>query len=241
MNPKVNYLLVGLFVIAVGIATVIFALWLAFGYGEPESQFYMIYMRESVAGLSEDSAVKFNGVNVGTIKDIQLSPHDPSIVMIKIAVRESTPVTVDTRATLMSQGLTGLSFINLSGGDERSSLLKPAKGQMYAVIPTSPSLFVRMDTSLNQLSTSLEKISKSVDYLLRDENQKNVTTILQNMSEAAQTINAQSLPVVNESMLMMNNALPSASRLLQELANDPSILLRGQKEPPLGPGETAHG
>lgn len=251
MNPKVNYLVVGIFVVLLFSATVIFSLWLAFGYGQAKQNIYLIDMNESVAGLSEDAFVKFNGVNVGKIKEISLGA-DPEQVVITISVNEDTPVTVDTRATLMSQGLTGLSYINLSGGTRHSKKLLPAPDADYAVIPTNPSLLLRLDTSINTLDNSLKKISQSVDTLLSSRNQKNVADILANMQKITKTVadhsddigqafnefSTQTLPSVNSSLMQLSHTLPNAAHFAEEISEDPSILWRGSDvKNALGPGE----
>lgn len=268
MNPKVNYIVVGVFVLSLCLATIVFALWLAFGYGEKTLKYYLIYMNESVAGLSKDAVVKFSGVNVGTVEDIKLG-NDPSQVVIKIGVNENTPVNVDTRATLMSQGLTGLSYINLGGGAAQSKPLLPLPGQRYAVIPTNPSLFIRLDATISKLTTSLDHMSRSVDYLLRPENQKSVSTILHNMAKVTSsmaehsdeigrsfqqmpqavqamnqtfdTLNTQTLPGLNSSLMMMAGVMPSFSNFVQQLSENPSVIWRGPKVNQLGPGEEANG
>jgi len=265
MNPKVNYLVVGIFVVLLFSATVIFALWLAFGYGEASQKIYLINMNESVAGLSQDAFVKFNGVNVGKIKEIALG-QDPEQVLISISVNADTPITVDTRATLMSQGLTGLSYINLSGGTRGSKKLLPRPGEDYAIIPTNPSLLVRLDTSINVLDKSLKTISESVNTLLSSRNQKNIAEILTNLQQVTkavanhadeigqtlhgmpQTVQAmgqtfnevstQTLPSMNTSLMQLSNTLPNVSHFAQEIAEDPSILWRGSNmKNELGPGE----
>ncbi len=265
MNPKVNFLLVGLFVIGICLASIIFILWLSFGYGETKQKFYLIYMKESVAGLSLNAAVKFNGVNVGTTKEITLDHGNPAIVLIKIQVDENTPISVDTRATLMSQGLTGLSYINLSGGTENSPPLKPLHGQTFAIIPTNPSLLVRLDSTINKLTDSFDQLTKSFNILLRSENQQHFTHILKNFDEISSTIadhktaigagmmnfptaiqnadqllmntNNQTLPTLNQSLLMLQTATLDLTNLSQELMNNPSILLTGPRPVAPGPGE----
>lgn len=258
MNPKVNFMLVGLFVIGLCVATIFFVIWLSFGYGEEAQKFYLIYMKESVAGLNQDSAVKFNGVNVGTIKAVQINAKDPSEVIIKIQVKADTPVTVDTRATLMSQGLTGLSYINLSGGDVNSALLKPTKGEQYAVIHTNPSLLLRIDATISKLTKSMTKISDAVDYLLRSENQKQISAILKNISDLTgsitqrresiaasfsgadytfQTLNSQTLPALNESLSSLQGTTSDLTNLVQEVSANPNILLTGKQPLKPGPGE----
>ena len=52
MEPKVNYLLVGLFVVVLGAASLAVVLWLSKGDYRGVYDRYYTYMRESVSGLS---------------------------------------------------------------------------------------------------------------------------------------------------------------------------------------------
>ena len=55
MKNKSQYILVGLFVLALGSAFVAAVLWLGAGGPGRNYQLYLVYMAESVAGLSRDS------------------------------------------------------------------------------------------------------------------------------------------------------------------------------------------
>lgn len=264
MNPKVNYLAVGAFVILLLLATIFFSLWLAFGLNNAERKIYLIDMAESVSGLTTDSAVKFNGVDVGNVTNIALG-QDPSHVIIKISINANTPISLDTRATLISQGLTGLSYIGLSGGSRESPPLLAKPGQAYPVIQANPSLLLRLDSSLRKLTNSMEKMTNSVDYLLREENQRSVTHILQHLDQVTQvwadrshdvdqvlsdmpkmmqsiqlgldSINYQTLPNLNNSLLIMGSTASNFSNVLAELSNNPPTLLESSRKQALGPGE----
>ena len=108
METKVNYTMVGLFVIGLFSAIVMSVIWLSAGMTATEYTVYQVLMKESVSGLSIDAPVEFNGVNVGNIKNIEISQKDPQVVIVLLNVKEHTPITVGTRATLNMKGLTGI-------------------------------------------------------------------------------------------------------------------------------------
>jgi hypothetical protein len=65
MDDKVNYSLVGVFVLALGAALVAGVLWLAAGLGGQQAMnTYQAVIKESVAGLNVDAPVKYLGVDV---------------------------------------------------------------------------------------------------------------------------------------------------------------------------------
>lgn len=76
---------------------------------------YYVFTKESVSGLSVNSTVKYQGVDVGRIKEIILNPDDPEEVRITLDILRDTPVKTDTVAILVTQGLTGLATLNLTG------------------------------------------------------------------------------------------------------------------------------
>lgn len=261
MDPKVNYFIVGLFVVVLSASVVLFSLWMIFGFNEQSYNNYLIYVSESVSGLNIEAPVKFNGVNVGTVKNISLTPDKPDQVTVEIAVQTGTPISVDTRATMMSQGITGLTFINLKGGNAKSPLLKATDGHL-PVIQSAPSLLVRLDSTINNLSVALMEIDHNLVRLLGKENQDNFSTILRSLATVTSGM-ATHQTDINASLaaapLMMNNLaqasasatqtfndlnsqlsqglLPNLTRLTSELQVDPAMLIRGRKSPVLGPGE----
>ncbi len=164
MNNKVNYTFIGVLVL-VGLAMiVVFSYWLLQPSEEQKIKKYYVYFKESVLGLNLEAPVKYRGVNVGKVTDIKISPDNTEEIQVVVSILESTPIKTTTLAQLTSQGITGLSYINLSMGDNDSKLLEKERGQKYPVIKTVPSFF--------------EKIEQSFGDLLSDENQKQIGIIL---------------------------------------------------------------
>lgn len=188
METNVNYTLVGAFILALLTAIMLTIIWLSSGFSTEQYSTYVVYINESVSGLSIDSPVEFNGVDVGTVKAIDLNPKAPDQVEVELSVKSTTPITMGTVATLKSKGVTGITYMALS---DKSTDLRPLivqTGQKYPVIPSAPSLFTRIDTALNRLSKNLELVAESVQGVLDKENQQAIKNTLHNLEEITSAI-----------------------------------------------------
>src|SRR3990167_1592668 len=112
METKVNYALVGVFVIALLAAIILVIIWLSSDFFTTgDFAYYKVYMKESVSGLASDASVEYNGVNVGSVCDIEINQQNPRLVELLLKVKEHTPITEGTKAKLDSRALTGIAFI----------------------------------------------------------------------------------------------------------------------------------
>jgi phospholipid/cholesterol/gamma-HCH transport system substrate-binding protein len=258
MDPNVNYTVIGTFVIVLFTAIVLSIIWLSSGFSFQKYTTYMVYMQESVSGLNPDSQVEYNGVSVGTVSTIEINPKNPHLIDVTLNIKSSTPVTRGTVCTLATRGLTGMVYIALkdSSVDLRPLMRKP--GQPYPVIPTAPSIFVRLDIALTQLSDSFRELSSSVRSLLDVQNlrsiketlinlrhithnlsvnDKHINALFQNTSQAMHLFETQTLPSANQTMLQLNNLSQTLNKVAGEIQQNPAILIRGKGPQPLGPGE----
>jgi len=177
MESRINYTLVGLFVLLLTAGLTYFVYWLGTHGGSEEYDCYRVYMSESVAGLSADASVKYMGVSVGTVEHIGINPVNPKQVELILKIRRGTPVTEDTTAQLKFFGITGLAFIELKGDGSDSPLMKPGEGSM-PVIPSKPSTLKRMDEALSLLASRSATALERIANLLSDKNLENFTVLL---------------------------------------------------------------
>lgn len=224
MEPKVNYILVGTFVAILGAAVLIGVLWMGKMDYRGAYDRYEAYMRESVAGLSVDSTVRYRGVDVGRVKSIALNPNNPEEVLLSLDIVRGTPIKTDTIAVLETQGLTGLATINLKGGSRDAPSLQAQEGQAYPVIKTGPSLFSRLDDavsrllseeSLAQLLVDLDAAAKGAAKVLDDDNRTMLKRTIKDLSDVAQTIAAHK-PQIEQSL---NGSARSADNLVKMSAS----------------------
>jgi len=196
MNPKVNYALVGLFVVIFGSALIAWIFWLGVGIEKKSYNTYVSYMFQSVAGLNTNAQVKYRGVEVGKVVSISLDTENTERVKLLMDIEEDIPIKQDSIATLATQGITGLAYIELSGGSRKAPLLNPTDEQPLPEIVTGPSLFVRLDTALSDMfvkfttiAEEISGVSASVKILLSEGNQQSINRTLQNLEQMTSQMN----------------------------------------------------
>lgn len=209
MDTNVNYTLVGAFVIVLISAIALAVIWLSSGFSVTQYSNYLIYSQESVSGLTIDSSVEYNGVNVGAVKDIAIDKYNPHLVRVLLNINSTTPITQGTVATLTTKGITGVVFIALKDNGNDLTPLQPKRGESYPIIPTTPSLFTRLDIALTQLSNNLQTVAESVHDLLNKDNLNSIKGILRNLDKVTLTLadNSQKL----------NSLISNTSRASKEL------------------------
>ncbi len=192
MDSKVNYAIVGLFVILLSIALVASILWLSVGTEKKYYQTYQIYIQESVSGLNRKAPVKYRGVEVGYVRDIALVIDRPNEVRVLVDIEQGVPVPLkqDTLALLSIQGLTGLAYIELSGSSLNAPPPPYEEGQLYPEIKTKPSLLMRLDTTISSLLEQLKNASDTANLFFDHLDPKTTRDILGHVKHLSKAINA---------------------------------------------------
>ncbi len=223
MNNKVNYTAVGLMVLFGMTLMLGFTYWLLKPSAEDKTKEYIIYFDESVLGLNIDSAVKYRGISVGKVTRLKINPKNIEQVEVLIKIRKTTPIKETTVAKLTSQGITGLSYINLSLGDNSAALLKAKKGEKYPVIKTEDSFFERFEKSLGTVSTKLSKTLTRTEELLDDENQEQITLLLKRtasfMTQMEKLINDEAIGDFHSSLKNLDKVTKNFDRVTTKFDN----------------------
>jgi phospholipid/cholesterol/gamma-HCH transport system substrate-binding protein len=214
----VNYPLVGLFVLVLGAALIAGALWLASGGASPNKyDLYLAVMEESVAGLNLNAPVKYNGVDVGKVKDIRLDPGNPDRVNLLFAIERGTPIKVDTVAVLKTQGLTGIAYVELSGGARDAPPLLASANSGYPQIRTKPSLSARLENVLTSVLAKLDSTSNNINAILSDENKTAFKNALADIATVARTIAARK-DTLDAGMVNAARTFDNAARVTAQAA-----------------------
>ena len=158
MDSKTNYTLVGIIVLILVAGLLSAGLWLSVGFDAKAYDLYTVYVPEPVSGLSDDSIVKYNGVKVGVVNKIELNQFDPQQVKIQLKIEAGTPITTSTHATLISQGITGNSYLGLSATSPSLFPLQKTPGEPYPVIPYTPSFFSQLEKNIHDFSLGINRI-----------------------------------------------------------------------------------
>ncbi len=184
METKANYVLIGAFTILITLFILMFALWAAKYSSDREWQDYSVVFNEPVTGLTEGSSVLYNGISVGTVKQLRLAANDPRRVSARLRLYSDAPVKVDTRAKIATPSLTGSPIIQLTGGSPNAKLLREVDPSEAPVIKTEPS-------ALQNIQDTANKLVQRVDTLVSDENIARIATSLQSIQDVTGTVAAE--------------------------------------------------
>jgi phospholipid/cholesterol/gamma-HCH transport system substrate-binding protein len=127
METRANYVIIGLFTLAVVFGVFGFVYWFQNIGGTAERATYSVVFDGSVSGLRTGATVLFNGIRVGEVTGLKLDPKRPKQVVAVISIDKSVAVRKDTEVGLEFQGLTGIASVSLKGGSPASPALVGSK------------------------------------------------------------------------------------------------------------------
>ena len=211
METKAHHALVGFFVVFLATAGLFFFLWLAQVSFDREFKEYDVVFEGPVRGLRTASEVRFNGIQVGEVTDLGLNPENPGEVIARIRVDETTPVKADSFAQLEPQGLTGLSYIQVSSGSPGAELLEGRPGDRPPRIYARQAQLEGLVEGGETLLENAQIVATRVTRLLSDQNLESFTNTMDNL----ETLSAQLAE--NEQMI---TEMRSAIRRFDEAAVD---------------------
>lgn len=195
METKANYVAVGAFVLACVIGLVVTILWLAGVQYSQEYAYYQAYFKGPVTGLGKGTITRYNGIDVGRITNLEFDPSDPQRVIVTMQVQPNLNIHNDSVASIESQGLTGGTYVEISGGTASAPLLVTQDDQRYPVIRTKPSTFAQLEQSAPEVVAKLNIAASRINDLLNDDNRRAIAHVLANLDETTQVIARRSADI----------------------------------------------
>lgn len=118
---------------------------------------YTVRYHQSLSGLEPGAQVKYNGVRVGSVETIRINPKDVGEVIVTLSLEAGTPIKKDTKAVVNMAGITGLKFIELSGGTSASDFVAPG-GEILA----GESMFDRLTGRAEAIAEKVEMVVNQI-------------------------------------------------------------------------------
>jgi len=182
METRAHHVLIGLVTVLVVAGAMLFGLWLTKSSVDDAFKDYEVIFNEAVSGLSRGSPVQYNGIKVGDVSSLRLDPKDPRRVLARVRLSGDTPVKEDTQAKLTLAGVTGNSFIQLSGGTPQSPELRGKDGKL-PVIVASPSPISRLLNDSSDLVTNVNLLLHNANQMFSDSNIDRLSNTLANLEQ----------------------------------------------------------
>jgi phospholipid/cholesterol/gamma-HCH transport system substrate-binding protein len=207
METRANYVLIGIFTLAVVVGAFAFVWWLErVGDGGGRNS-YEIVFDSSVSGLRPGAPVHFNGIRVGEVGGLRLDRGDPRKVVVTVSVSSSVPVRSDTRASLEYQGLTGIASVAMTGGRPDAPPLVAQAGGVPRMLAEGGQMADLM-SGAKQIMGRVDSIAMRIDRLLGDNEAR--------LDQAIKDI-AQFTSVLSERSGDVDTLLSNAGQLAKKL------------------------
>lgn len=170
-------------------ALVVVVIWLGRGQFGDEYAYYETALTGSVAGLKENAVVRYNGVDVGHVKELQLDANDPKRVTVRLEVPRDLALREDSVAIVESEGLTGANYVEIEGGSPGAPIIAPTTWPPYPIIASKPSFIQEVKEGAPKLVNRLDTVAERASDLLNAQNRKAVAQMLASLTAASERLN----------------------------------------------------
>jgi len=171
--------------------------------------YYVAYTNTSVTGLDIGSSVKYLGINVGTVQDIQIDPKDISTIVVTIAIKKDTPIKKDVRADISTLGITGIKVIELRGGTQEASAIKPG-----GYIAPGKSLTEDITGKAEKIAEKIELVLNNLIALTAETNQDKIFHLV---DEAIVTVDNLNM-VIDSNKTKLGHAFSNLDTTMRQLS-----------------------
>jgi phospholipid/cholesterol/gamma-HCH transport system substrate-binding protein len=146
---------------------------------EKGETYFINFKDTSVNGLNQGSDVKYQGVKLGIVRRIRVNPQDLNSILVYIRIRPEFTVKEDMRAALQYAGITGLRFLEISGGQSHSQVVPPG-----GEILTKKGLGEKAE----DIVLNVDSVVEAVNQVLNPENRQKFSLLLENLEKSTRVI-----------------------------------------------------
>jgi phospholipid/cholesterol/gamma-HCH transport system substrate-binding protein len=111
---------------------------------------------KDIRGLRKGAPVWISGIEVGSVKNIDLNPEHGTLVAMLINKGAAKFIKKDSKATVLTMGLLGDKYIEISNGSPQAELIKP--GDMV-----KGATQLEIQDIVNASSVSIQKVTEFMD------------------------------------------------------------------------------
>jgi paraquat-inducible protein B len=257
MSIRANPTAIGLFMIGALVLTVTGLATLASRAWFGDRHTFISYFQESVNGLEEGAAVKFQGVPVGTVSELLIQIHEEEKTFL-VPVEYEIDITRLTnelggflqldreqvlqgqiadglRAQLQMESLvTGLLYIELTYRPDAPAPLRVSRASAYSEIPTTPSILAAFGTEAGSLMGEVLQILFRVNEMLEEVDMVEINTAVVASAQAIERlVGSEELQTAIDQIPAMaaqvNRTLVEAELLMTRLQGSIDPLEEGMK------------
>jgi len=229
MENKAHALMAGAFVVVVAALLAVLAIWLT--RDNTRRDLYEMSTSETISGLQPQAVVRFRGVPVGKVERIGFDDKVKGNVLIMVSINRAAPMTQSSYATVASQGVTGLGFIQLDDNGESTQRLVPNDDDPPR-IPLKPGTLDKLLKQSDAIFTQAEQAATRLNQLLSTQNEAAINTAVTQLAQAASSINrvAKSLEPAVATLPALSKDTQAALKSVQGVTDELSVTARRLNE-----------
>jgi len=162
-----------------------------------EDTYFIKLKNQSVTGLNVGQDVRYYGINIGKITDIEINKSDISEIILSISVKSGTPLKNTVKANLNFLGITGLKVIELTGGENSDKDLQPG-----SFIEADRGILDNITGKAEIITEKVEKVLNNILDITGSENRGSFKNIVVKIDS---TVNHLDILMLHASKLVVNN------------------------------------
>jgi phospholipid/cholesterol/gamma-HCH transport system substrate-binding protein len=230
METRANHIIIGLFTLLVTAGAFAFVWWFG-GNFEGNRVTYRVIFPDSIAGLTKGSTVLFNGLGVGEVTNLGLSPDDPGKMQAVIAVQDEVPVRQDTKVRLEYSGLTGVASVMLEGGKADAPALVAAADGGVPVLEAMPSEMQNLMEGARKFLARADGILYQVETFVTDAKPQLEASVanIRTFSEGLGAVEPEKVKQIIDNAVTFSDALARNSGNVDAMLADARIMIEQLK------------
>lgn len=181
METRAHYVAVGAFVLTMIVLAFAAVLWLARAELTTQYSRYDIYFRGPVTGLRNGGLVEYSGVPAGKVIDVRIDPDNVEQIRVTVEIDDNIVIKDDARASVETNILSGVSYIQIVGGTQDAPVLSAKAGERYPVIKAHRSRLASVVARAPELLEKIDQALDSANQLLSEKNRQAFSTSLDNI------------------------------------------------------------
>jgi phospholipid/cholesterol/gamma-HCH transport system substrate-binding protein len=178
----------GVFIVAVTSIFVICMLFLVGGKLFSRTDDYFTRMEESITGLEPGSTVKQNGRDVGAVTEIYADEKDIRKTVVRFEVKRGTKMKADMLATLGSYGITGLKYVEITGGSFAAADI-PKGGE----VKSGMSMIGRLSNRADSIASKIDRLLGNVIAITEMDNRQNLNRMMAASASLAESLDSMAV------------------------------------------------
>lgn len=224
MEREGHFAFVGAIFILVLAGLVWFAFFIARADFNPAYDHYDILFTTRAKGLAVGVPVNINGIRAGQITEVGFQGNDPNRILARAEITAGLPIRTDAAASLQSEGVTAVYFVEITPGKPPNPLLNSTVGfGKTPIIPGTASTLADLLTgggdAIDQTRAALVRVNR----LLSDENLQTFSAALSDVQ--ALTAEARDRRAIIADAQAALHSIDKAAREISELSHTTKALV----------------